>query len=564
MNGDGVLSFDDFDGFSALIGGALLEARKYEYDEENRLTAVLAYDETPLLQLRYDALGRRVQTRDYTETRTPCGTTVSPLVTRHVYDGLSVAAEYVCCAGGSGSGGGGSACGPTGWTLAREFVWGADFTEPVSLIDYTALGDVSAGNAEVLHYVHDDLGHVVGLTDAGIPDAYPDPVPAKLVERYVYDPYGRTYLERWNSGGGGSWERVAASRYGNPFGWTGQRYDAGVGLYAFLFRTYSPELGRWLQRDPAGFVDGVNVYEYVRSGPLSGRDPLGLTSALGGDSDRPGERRRGSDLRPELPGPPEPASPRPCGSPRPWGQPRWPGYPGDDIVDRLSRALARVDREAHSTLEGLRYAVGDPEKTWWSWFWNWMLSRMGYGQRIQFLLFGVLEDYPTKQAQATFNDAAMANIDALWDWVVALSEDPRQMLADLLRQAYSNPNAADILWRTLDFGEGLDFLIHFAVAARWFDGPLGQVAVHPVGGLRELGDVILHGIQSAAYGLNMSEDWPDWDSLSDMVANARGAAWGAAGAGGSLSGALAGRMHQVPQSIAQPRLPSPKTGLERW
>jgi len=48
-------------------------------------------------------------------------------------------------------------------------------------------------SAEVLHYVHDDLGHVVGLTDAGIPDAYPDPVPAKLVERYVYDPYGRTY-----------------------------------------------------------------------------------------------------------------------------------------------------------------------------------------------------------------------------------------------------------------------------------------------------------------------------------------------------------------------------------
>lgn len=40
-------------------------------------------------------------------------------------------------------------------------------------------------------------------------------------------------------------------------------------------RSYDPKHGRWLQRDPAGYVDGANLYQYVRS------KPTGLTDALG-------------------------------------------------------------------------------------------------------------------------------------------------------------------------------------------------------------------------------------------------------------------------------------------
>jgi hypothetical protein len=36
-----------------------------------------------------------------------------------------------------------------------------------------------------------------------------------------------------------------------------------------------PTLGRWLQRDPAGYVDGMNVYEYCRSRPADCLDPRG-------------------------------------------------------------------------------------------------------------------------------------------------------------------------------------------------------------------------------------------------------------------------------------------------
>jgi RHS repeat-associated protein len=204
-----------------------------------------------------------------------------PVLTRHVYAGLEPIEEYVLH---DPDGEGGETC---TWTLAREFIWGARFPEPLVMVDWTAAGDVAAGSEEVLHYIGDALGSVVGLLDAGEPDATPEPVPAKLVERYDYDPYGKTYIAHWDAtagGGSGAWVRHTAdepSAYGNPFMWTGQRHDVAIGLYHFPFRTYSPRLGRWLQRDPLGYVDGVNMYEYVASSPTNFIDALGLYGPAG-------------------------------------------------------------------------------------------------------------------------------------------------------------------------------------------------------------------------------------------------------------------------------------------
>lgn len=86
-----------------------------------------------------------------------------PVVTRHIYSGIETIEEYILC----------SSPEDPNWALAREFVWGGSFPEPVALIDHTALGDKVAGVEEVLHYVRDELGNVVGLTDAGDPNASP-------------------------------------------------------------------------------------------------------------------------------------------------------------------------------------------------------------------------------------------------------------------------------------------------------------------------------------------------------------------------------------------------------
>ena len=67
----------------------------------------------------------------------------------------------------------------------------------------------------------------------------------------------------------------------NRIGYAGYQYDptfAGVDrhLYHVRYRVYDAELGRWTRRDPMGYVDGVSMYEYVRSAPIDRHDACGL------------------------------------------------------------------------------------------------------------------------------------------------------------------------------------------------------------------------------------------------------------------------------------------------
>jgi hypothetical protein len=42
-----------------------------------------------------------------------------------------------------------------------------------------------------------------------------------------------------------------------------------------------PVLGRFMQRDPMGYVDGMSLYEYVKSEPVEGVDPTGFDRYVG-------------------------------------------------------------------------------------------------------------------------------------------------------------------------------------------------------------------------------------------------------------------------------------------
>src|ERR1035437_120965 len=57
--------------------------------------------------------------------------------------------------------------------------------------------------------------------------------------------------------------------------YTGKPYVDSSGGYAFLYRSYNPELARWTSQDPSGFPDGANGNIYAPV-PTIGLDALGL------------------------------------------------------------------------------------------------------------------------------------------------------------------------------------------------------------------------------------------------------------------------------------------------
>ncbi len=72
----------------------------------------------------------------------------------------------------------------------------------------------------------------------------------------------------------------ALSLVANRKGYAGYELDdtlSDVGtVYHVRHRVMHADLGRWLTRDPAGYVDGPALYSYGGSAPLSGTDPFGL------------------------------------------------------------------------------------------------------------------------------------------------------------------------------------------------------------------------------------------------------------------------------------------------
>ncbi|MCO6455657.1 MAG: pre-peptidase C-terminal domain-containing protein [Pirellulaceae bacterium] len=143
-----------------------------------------------------------------------------------------------------------------------------EFTQVLAELDaggamtarYTyGLGRISGqlpGQAEAAYYVMDALGSTTDLLDAD----------GQVLQSYSYDAYG---LPRGTQPAGGT------GTLDNRFLFTGESFDSATELVYLRARYYDPSTGRFLSKDPAGFVDGPNVYGYVGNRPTIIVDPSG-------------------------------------------------------------------------------------------------------------------------------------------------------------------------------------------------------------------------------------------------------------------------------------------------
>ncbi len=243
---------------------------QYVWDAENRLVqmttqpAALAAGVPGLrLSFAYDYQSRRISKR-IEKLNPSLSTWELTRDLRFVYDGWNVMAEIQMKGEAEDAPNAGITLG-TGLVRlpypVRSYVWGPDMSGTEG--GAGGVGGLLAmtrhsrqGKAAENYWATWDLnGNVIGLVST---------TKEGRMALYDYDAFGQT--TRVNE------PEVAL----NPVRFSSKYTDEETGLVYYGYRYYSPEVGRWISRDPIEEKGGVNLYGMVGNDAVNAIDPFGL------------------------------------------------------------------------------------------------------------------------------------------------------------------------------------------------------------------------------------------------------------------------------------------------
>jgi RHS repeat-associated protein len=203
----------------------------YTWDCENRLTAVYSNAQC-VVSNAYDHAHRRVLKVTPTTTCT------------YLYDGWTLVQETVQTQRS---------------TVTNRFVWGRDLSG--TLQGAGGIGGLLAVQMDGAWYfpLFDHNGNVTAYVDEQ----------SSIAAQYTYGAFGSELAAT------GSMAGAFRHRFSTKY------LDVESGLYYYGYRFYSPELMRWLSRDPLGEWGSDNAYGCVDNRPIMLVDYLGLFDIYG-------------------------------------------------------------------------------------------------------------------------------------------------------------------------------------------------------------------------------------------------------------------------------------------
>ncbi|WP_122588251.1 RHS repeat domain-containing protein [Pseudomonas viridiflava] len=147
----------------------------------------------------------------------------------------------------------------------------------------------TTADGEILHVITAQAGRN-GVRVLHWEAGKPDGIANDQVRYCLNDHLGSSTLELDQQGGlisqesyypfgGTAWwvARSAVEAKYKTVRYSGKERDAS-GLYYYGFRYYAPWLQRWISPDPAGDVDGLNLFSFVKNSPVGHIDPAGSVS----------------------------------------------------------------------------------------------------------------------------------------------------------------------------------------------------------------------------------------------------------------------------------------------